>query len=262
MTLIKRLESISFLNLFTYRTGPCDSCNNTLLTFYLPDIQRWKCEECFYKVEEDADFIRELELRSNGKNMTMPTQTEMWEEIQRLRADNVKMKASREDNVFVGNTDNLTLKHRTVSQRGWGVPTKWSNGQGFFRCSDFPFNFDIDPTGKGVRIYTVIPADARQIQLFKDRFINQQIVVAKRRPQKDDGEAPTATAPPQAPSTSIPTAPTSTPQNTGPRSFSSLPETERAGILAKAEQAFSIPGLFKDKMQALKSVLPEGVTVP
>lgn len=267
MTLIERLESIGFLNLFTYRKGPCDFCDEILQTYYLPETKRWLCEDCYYKDSENGDFINHLELLYLGTNMAsqMPTPEQMWAELQALKADNKKLRASREDNIFVGTTDNLTLKHRVLNPRAWGVPTKNQQGQGFFRCSDFPFNFDIAPDRKAVRVYTAIPASPEEVALFEQRFMNQQIVVAKRRQGKDESTAQNTTSqafnPPQSSTAPASVAPSATPP-AGPRSFAQLSSAEQQSYVAKATQVFAIPGLFKDMQSALKSVLPSDVTFP
>ncbi len=179
-----------------------------------------------------------------------------------VEAENRKLKASREDNIFVGTTDNLTLKHRALNPRAWGVPTKNQEGKTFFRCSDFPFTFDIASDRKSVRVYTAIPASPDEISLFEQRFINQQIVVAKRRQSKEDAEASGATtqafsAPPSAAPIPIQaTAVSST------RSFASFSDSEKQAFIAKAQELMDLK-LFSDLKSALESVLqPKNISLP
>jgi len=258
-TLLEKLEGLGFLSFFTRRIGPCFQCEETLQTFYNPELKRWYCENCWY----DTDFITELQLSDFGKTMAQVSYEQILARLNAVEAENRKLKASREDNVFVGTTDNLTLKHRALNPRAWGVPTKNQEGKAFFRCSDFPFTFDIAPDRKSVRVYTAIPASPDEVALFEQRFINQQIVVAKRRQSKEDAEASGATtqafsAPPSATPAAMPVSAASS-----TRSFSTLSDAEKQAMLVKAQSLMSIPGLFKDLQSALQSVLqPANISLP
>jgi hypothetical protein len=218
-TLLEKLEGLGFLSFFTRRIGPCFQCEQTLQTFYNPELKRWYCENCWY----DTDFITELQLSEFGKTMA-----------------------------------------QVSYPRAWGVPTKNQEGKAFFRCSDFPFTFDIAPDRKSVRVYTAIPASPDEVALFEARFINQGIVVAKRRQSKEDVTASGATT--QAFSATSSTAPipvqaVATASST--RSFSSLPDAEKQALIMKANQLMSIPGLFKSLQEALQSVLqPANISLP
>jgi hypothetical protein len=162
----------------------------------------------------------------------------------------------------VGTTDNLTLKHRALNPRAWGVPTKNQEGKAFFRCSDFPFTFDIAPDRKSVRVYTAIPASPDEVALFEQRFLNQQIVVAKRRQSKDEGTAQAATTQAFTPSTPA-SMPVQAASVSSTRSFSLLNDAEKKMYIEKAQSLMSIPGLFKDLQSALQSVLqPANISLP
>jgi hypothetical protein len=255
------LEAIGFLNFFTRRIGPCFQCEEVKQTFYNIDLKRWFCEACWY----DTDFITELSLyASRRKNMALsPEMQALVARLEAAEAELAKVNASRTANVFVGSTDNLTLKHRTINPKAWGVPTKSQNGQGYFRCSDFPMNFDIDPNGQGIRVYTLIPADKKQQDLFRERFIMQQLVVAKRRTPKEDGSAQDATAKAFSTPAAAPVVPTAVSTASTTQSFSKLSPADQQMYLKKAQELFSIPGLFKDLQSALQSVLqPANVTLP
>ncbi|TLX90448.1 MAG: hypothetical protein E6G55_01240 [Actinobacteria bacterium] len=259
LSLLQKLEALGFQNFFTYRIGPCFQCEETIQTFYNIELRRWYCEKCWY----DTDFITELQLSEFGKTMAQVSYEQILARLNAVEAENRKLKASREDNVFVGTTDNLTLKHRALNPRAWGVPTKNQEGKAFFRCSDFPFTFDIAPDRKSVRVYTAIPASPDEISLFEQRFINQQIVVAKRRQSKEDAEASGATtqafsAPPSATPMPVATTPVSS-----TRSFSQLNDAEKKMYIDKAQSLMSIPGLFKSLQEALQSVLqPANISLP
>jgi hypothetical protein len=271
MTLVEKLEQLGFLNFFTMRIGPCFQCDpegeKKLQTFYNPDLKRWYCEDCWY----DTDFISELMLMNSRKSMSTIEERlrQMEANYANLQAENAKLKASREDNCFVGGTDNLTLKHRAINPKAWGVPTKAQNGQGYFRCSDFPMNFDVfvDPSGANfIRVFTAIPVDPRQAKLFRERYVDQGIVQAKRRIPKEEAATAQATAQafgtPTQPSAPVATI-AATPQATGPRSFSTLPEAERLALSQEADKLMAVPGLFKDKLSALQSILvPKNIVLP
>jgi hypothetical protein len=261
LTLVEQLEAIGFLNFFTRRIGPCFQCEEVKQTFYNIEVKRWYCEKCWY----DVDFITELSLYASRRN-NMSLSPEMQALVARLEAaesELAKVNASRTANVFVGTTDNLTLKHRSLNPKAWGVPTKSQNGQGYFRCSDFPFNFDIDPNGQGIRVYTLIPADKKQQDLFRERFIMQQLVVAKRRTPKEDDNSANATAKAfSTPAATVAPTPVASTTSTS-RSFAQLQPSEQAMFVKKAQELFSIPGLFKNLQEALQSVLqPANVTLP
>jgi len=257
LSLLEKLEALGFLSFFTRRIGPCFQCQETLQTFYNIDLKRWYCEKFWY----DTDFITELQLSEFGKTMAQVSYEQIIARLNAVEAENKKLKASREDNVFVGTTDNLTLKHRALNPRAWGVPTKNQEGKAFFRCSDFPFTFDIAPDRKTVRVYTAIPASPDEVSLFEQRFLNQQIVVAKRRQSKDEGTAEAATT--QA--FNAPSAPAAPPMQTASstRSFSQLNDAEKKMYIEKAQSLMSIPGLFKSLQEALQSVLqPANISLP
>ncbi len=260
LTLLEKLEGLGFLSFFTRRIGPCFQCEETLQTFYNPELKRWYCEHCWY----DTDFITELQLSEFGKTMAQVSYEQILARLNAVEAENRKLKASREDNVFVGTTDNLTLKHRALNPRAWGVPTKNQEGKAFFRCSDFPFTFDIAPDRKSVRVYTAIPASPDEIALFEQRFINQQIVVAKRRQSKEDAEASGATTQAfSAPPSAAPTAAMPVSAASSTRSFSTLSDAEKKMYIEKAQSLMSIPGLFKSLQEALQSVLqPANISLP
>src|SRR5206468_2532577 len=103
----------------------CNQCSETTLHEY--EYQRY----------EGGAFITELQLSDFGKTMAQVSYEQILARLNAVEAENRKLKASREDNVFVGTTDNLTLKHRALNPRAWGVPTKNQEGKAFFRCSDF-----------------------------------------------------------------------------------------------------------------------------
>lgn len=265
MTLLDKLQDLGFQNLFTYRIGPCFQCEKEVQTFFNIDLRRWYCENCWY----DIDFIRELELQFPlRKNMAQQmSYEELLAKFNALESKTKTIIATRENNVFIGGTPpgsgNLTLKYRQLSPRGWGVPTKGQNGVAYFRCSDFPFTFDISPDRKAVRVYTAIPASAEEIALFEQRFIGQQIVVAKPRKTKEESESANATASafgsPSAPTPQAPPAPAASTS----RSFSTLSQPEQAALIAEADKLMTVQGLFKSKLDALQSVLqPKNISLP
>ncbi|TLY02429.1 MAG: hypothetical protein E6K87_08090, partial [Thaumarchaeota archaeon] len=106
LSLLQKLEALGFQNFFTYRIGPCFQCEETIQTFYNIELRRWYCEKCWY----DTDFITELQLSEFGKTMAQVSYEQILARLNAVEAENRKLKASREDNVFVGTTDNLTLK--------------------------------------------------------------------------------------------------------------------------------------------------------
>ena len=182
--------------------------------------------------------------------MATPNLQELMARLERLEAENTALKARGTDNLFVNTIDNLTLKHRQLSPSGWATPTKSQNGQGYLRCANFPMQYFVSQDGTKIVLHTEIPASAREIQLFKDRFLMQQIVVAKRRQQ--DGQ-PTSTSAPSVPGASTPT-PTSTPASTGGKTFASLSTDERNALVAEANSLLST-GLYPTLPEALASVL-------
>jgi hypothetical protein len=247
--LISKLESIGFFSFNTRRIGPCDQCKETLQTYYIPETKFWLCESCYYTDESNREFISFLSQELSGINMAnQPNIQELMVRLDKLEAENVALKAKATDNVFVGGTDNLTLKHRQANPRGWAVPTKRQDGQGFLRSGDFPMGYFINKEGTAIILHQEIPVSAREIQLFKDRYLSQGIVVAKRRIQ--DGQ-PTST--PSAP-TSTTSVPTATPPASTTRSFASLTQAEKNAYVSEA-QGLLATGLYTTLPEALESVL-------
>lgn len=266
LTLLNKLQELGFQNLFIYRIGPCFQCEKEVQTFFNIDLRRWYCENCWC----DIDFIRELELQFPlRKNMAQQmSYEELLAKFNALEQKTKTIIATRENNIFIGGTPpgsgNLTLKSRTLSPRGWGVPTKATNGQSYFRCSDFPFNFAISPDRKFIRAYSDIPASAEEVALFEQRFINQQIVVAKPRKAKEeqnDGSGGASAFGNPNPQTTLVTPPA--PATSTSRSFSTLSQPEQAALIAEADKLMTVPGLFKSKLDALQSVLqPKNISLP
>ena len=263
--LLDKLQALGFQNLFTYRIGPCFQCEKEVQIFFNIDLQRWYCENCWY----DIDFIRELELQFPlRKNMAQQmSYEELLAKFNALEQKTKTIIATRENNIFIGGTPpgsgNLTLKSRTLSPRGWGVPTKSNTGQGYFRCSDFPFNFAVSPDRKFIRAYSDIPASAEEVALFEQRFINQQMVVAKPRKAKEENDGSGgASAFGASPAPSTPMTPPAPAASTS-RSFSTLSQPEQAALIAEADKLMSVPGLFKSKLDALQSVVqPKNISLP
>ncbi len=251
--IVQQLEKIGFLSYFTRRIGPCVNCEKVILTYYIPEMHYWICEECYYHNEENKELISYLTVLTNENTMATPSIQELMARLDKLEKENQTLKAKSTDNIFVGGTDNLTLKNRQLSQRGWGIPTKNQQGQGFLRCGDFPMSYFLRDDGKAVVLHTEIPVAPHEAQLFKERFLMQQLVVAKRR-QQDGG------ATPSAPSSSTPayTQPTPTATVSAPapagKSWSTLPEAEKSAIINEANGLISA-GLFNDLASALGSVL-------
>lgn len=247
--MIPRLESIGFFSFNTRRIGPCDQCKETLQTYYIPEAKYWLCESCYYTDEGNKEFISFLAQELSGINMAnQPNIQELMERLDKLEAENVALKAKATDNVFVGGTDNLTLKHRQANPRGWAVPTKRQDGQGFLRSGDFPMGYFISQDGTKIVLHQEIPVTPREIQLFKDRYLSQGIVIAKRRQQ--DGTNASST--PTSPTVSAP--PTATPPASSTRSFASLSQAEKNAFVTEA-QGLLATGLYTTLPEALESVL-------
>ncbi len=250
--IVQQLEKIGFLSYFTRRIGPCVNCEKVILTYYIPEMHYWICEECYYHNPENKELISYLTHIINENTMATPSIQELMARLDKLETENRALKSKSTDNIFIGGTDNLTLKNRALSQRGWGIPTKNQQGQGFLRCGDFPMSYFLKEDGKAVVLHTEIPVAPHEAQLFKERFLMQQLVVAKRR---QDGGATQAPSTPV--STSAYTPPTSTatatPAPTG-KSWATLPQAEKDAVIAEANGLVSA-GLFADLTSALGSVL-------
>jgi hypothetical protein len=252
--IVQQLEKIGFLSLFTQRIGPCINCEKTILTYYIPEMKYWICEECYYHNNENKELISFIDVVINENTMATPNIQELMARLDRLEQENRSLKAKSTDNVFVGSTDNLTLKNRQLSQRGWAVPTKNQQGQGFLRCGDFPMSYFLSDKGDKVILHTEIAVAPHEAQLFKERFLMQQMVVAKRR-QGTDGQAPSAPVPAPTPSTSTPSTPTvSIPAPATGKSWATLPQSEKDSVVAEANGLVAA-GLFPDLASALGSVL-------
>src|SRR6266567_3213915 len=235
--IVQQLEKIGFLSYFTRRIGPCVNCEKVILTYYIP---------------ENKELISYLTHVLNENTMATPNIQELMARLDKLETENRALKSKSTDNIFIGGTDNLTLKNRALSQRGWGIPTKNQQGQGFLRCGDFPMSYFLKEDGKAVVLHTEIPVAPHEAQLFKERFLMQQLVVAKRRQDGGATQAPSTPA-----STSAYTPPTSTatatPAPTG-KSWATLPQAEKDAVIAEANGLVSA-GLFADLTSALGSVL-------
>ena len=251
MNVIQSLESIGFVSLNTRRLGPCFQCEKTITTYYLPELKRWYCEDCYYSNPQNKEFNYLIGLLSSEDKMATPNLQELMARLDKLEAENTALKAKSTDNVFVGGTDNLTLKHRQVNPRGWAVPTKNQQGQGYLRSGEFPMGFFVSQDGTKIVLHQEIPATPREVQLFKERFLMQQIVVAKRRTDQAGSSSPTT---PGATPSSTPTASaTSTPAATG-KTFATLTQAEKDALVVEARGLIEA-GLFTSLPEALGSVL-------
>jgi hypothetical protein len=238
------------MSLFTQRLGPCVACERVIHTYYIPDMKYWICEECYYHNQENKELISFIDVVLNENTMATPNIQELMTRLDRLEQENRSLKAKSTDNVFVGSTDNLTLKNRQLSQRGWAVPTKNQQGQGFLRCGDFPMSYFISDKGDKVVLHTEIAVAPHEAQLFKERFLMQQMVVAKRR----NPEAPATPSAPTPTPTQTTTPTVSTPAPATGKSWATLPQSEKDSVVAEANGLVAA-GLFPDLASALGSVL-------
>lgn len=256
--IVQSLEKIGFLSLNTRRLGPCYQCEKTITTYYVPELKRWYCEDCYYSNPQNKEFNYLIGLLSSEDTMATPNLQELMARLDKLEAENTALKAKSTDNVFVGGTDNLTLKHRQVNPRGWAVPTKNQQGQGYLRSGEFPMGFFVSQDGTKIVLHQEIPATPREVQLFKERFLMQQIVVAKRRTDQAGSSTPTT---PGATPTSTPTSSTTSASSTptpataaSGKTFASLSQAEKDALVAEARGLMEA-GLFTSLPEALGSVL-------
>lgn len=247
--MIAELEKIGFVNPYAFRRGPCLQCKEVLQTYYIPETKSWLCESCFYQNPENREFISMLVYIGNENTMTtQPSMQELLAELQALRArvgeqdkTVAQLKASSTDNAFVGASGNLTIKCREVNPRGWGMPTKNQQGQGYLRCGDFPMGYTLQQ-GKLV-LHQEIALSPLAEQTFRERYINQNIVAALKKPDTQappsPGTSTTSTPAPSVPvpSTAIPVAP------------SGYTRTK-----ARAEATGLVGVLAKDLQEAIKIV--------
>src|SRR5712692_4002138 len=247
--MITSLEKIGFVNPYAFRVGPCSQCKESLMTYYIPEHKEWFCESCFYRNPENSEFISLISSLSPENTMTaQPTMQELLVELQALRnqvADQNKtgaqLKASSTDNAFVGASGNLTIKCREVNPRGWGMPTKNQQGQGYLRCGDFPMGYTLQ-SGKLV-LHQEIALSPLAEQTFRERYINQNIVAAIK---KAEGQAPPA---PGTSTSTAPTPPAPVPHTATPVAPSGYTKTK-----ARAEATGLIGVLAKDLPEAIKIV--------
>lgn len=257
--MISKLESLGFANFYSRRIGPCSQCLEVVKTYYLPEIKAWLCEHCFESDQSNIEFNNILFHYTSENNMaSMNTEQRLQALEQALAARDAELqalKAKSTDNVYVGGTDNLSIKYRQVGPRNhWGIPSKDQNGATYFTSRAFPLNYFLSQDGTKLVLHQEIPITPHEAELFKQRFLMQQMVQIKRQ----DRNAPpvqSTTPPSTVPGVSTPT--TVTPSTTKPsatvKRFTDLSADERKALQDEAK-GLSDTGLYT-LPEALASVL-------
>lgn len=243
--MIAQLELLGFQNPYAFRVGPCSACLKTITTYYIPEQKRWICEHCFYAKSENTEFISFLTYEILGKPMSGQDYQALLQEMQALRNQVAQLKAKGTANVFVGDSGNLTIKHREINPRGWAIPTKNDRGVTYFRGGDFPMSYSFSQDGTKLILHDEIPIDAQQAQTFREHFIMQNMVISKRKAEAQN-TTPTAT-PHTAYVAPTPTVATPAPTPIAPSGYT------KASLISEA-QALVDAGAAKTLAEAIPIV--------